>query len=299
MKDEYNLYDQDHYVEKPNKADQTWWTKDAVLAFLVIGLSALDAVTLYTVIDTVMYNSQAVSIILTCGAALCLNFLPLIIGRYIHYIRYHINGAKEWMAIAMCVVFLVLFTASFYLRWETRELSFSGMESTMVDTTGQADGIESTDSNSREAVALTILLGILPGITSAINLALGYFSDDPVKRKLSVMKRDLERLYIHRDIMLAARSELDQDWNGRLRELDKERLEVAETTVSDVAEQVRALARHERAKKLGDPDSVALLTEPPLTDEEAENNANSTETDEETVNNADLTEVNEEVLKCA
>ena len=287
MKAKYhNLYVQDHYVDKANKADQTWWTKDAVLASLVIGLSALDAVTLYTVIDTVMYNSQMVSIILTCGAALCLNFLPLIIGRYIHFIRYHINGAKIWMAVAMCVAFLILFTASFYLRWETRDLSFSGMESTMVDTTGQADGIEATDSNSKEAVALTILLGILPGITSAINLALGYFSDDPVKRKLSVMKRELEKLYMQRDVMLAARSELNQDWCARLNELDMERLAAAETTVNEVAEQVQALARHELAKKLGDPDSVALLTEPLLKDEEIEPTENTNGTEEE-------------VLKCA
>ena len=156
----------------------------------------------------------------------------------------------------------------------------------MVDTTGQADGIEATDSNSKEAVALTILLGILPGITSAINLALGYFSDDPVKRKLSVMKRELEKLYMQRDVMLAARSELNQDWYARLNELDMERLAAAETTVNEVAEQVQALARHELAKKLGDPDSVALLTEPLLKDEEIEptENMNGTE---------------EEVLKCA
>lgn len=260
----YKLYDQYRFIDRMNKADQTWWTKDAVIACLVVGLSLLDGVTLYTVVDSVMFNSQLVSIILTAGCALSLNFLPLIMARFIHFHRYHINGVKVWMIAAMGVVFMILFSASFYLRWETRELSFSGTETSMIDTTGQAEGIDSTDANSNEAVAITILLGILPGVTSAINLALGYFNDDPVKRKLAAMKRDYDKLCNQRDIMLAARSELDQDWLTRLRELDHERLATAETMVCDVTEQVCALARLELAKKLGDADSVAMLTEPPV-----------------------------------
>lgn len=262
----FNLYDLPEYTERISRGDQAFWTKDAVLIFLVLGLSLLDAVTLYNVFDHIMYQSQVVSIILTLGCAISLNFIPLIAARFIHYYRYRMNGVHLWTILSMGVVFLALFAATFYLRWETREFSFSGMESSMVDFTGQASGLESTDAESKEAVAITILLGIMPAITSAINLALGYFNDDPIKKKLDKMKYELDKLKNHRDIMHAARVELEQNWQTQLDALDLERRQCICSSVRETTEQIKALARHELAKKLRDPDSISALTEPKLSD---------------------------------
>ena len=134
MKKKNELYTLPKFAQRRGKADQAFWTKDIVIVLLVLGLSLLDAVTLYTVFDRVMYQAQAISIILTLGCAISLNFIPLVVARFIHYYRYRINGVRLWMLIAMGCVFLVLFSATFYLRWQTRELSFSGAETTMVDT---------------------------------------------------------------------------------------------------------------------------------------------------------------------
>lgn len=188
MKKKHELYTMPAFAQRRSKVNQAFWTKGAVIVLLVLGLSLLDAVTLYTVFDVVMFQSTVVSIALTLGVAVTLNFIPLVAARFIHYFRYRINGVRLWMLIGMGCVFIVLFAATFNLRWQVRQLSFSGAESTMVDTTGQVDGIESTDSDSNEAVAITLLLGILPACTSAINLALGYFNDDPVRRKLEKLK---------------------------------------------------------------------------------------------------------------
>lgn len=268
MKKNIRLYDLSARVDRLNKADQAFWTKDAVLIFLVLGLSALDAVTLYTVFDRVMYQSQMVSIILTLGCAISLNFIPLVAARFLHYYRYRMNGVRLWMLLAMLAVFLLLFCATFYLRWETRSISFAGVESSMVDTTGQAGGVEATDSGSREAIAITVLLGILPGITSAINLALGYFNDDPVRRKLEKTRYEVCRLQQHLSVMYAARSELDQDWQGRLQQLEEDRLQVAGGVAVHTCSQIKAIARLELAKKLQDPDSISALTEPKLSNGE-------------------------------
>lgn len=269
MTKKYELYMLPKFARQKSKADQVFWTKDTVIVLLVLGLSLLDAVTLYTVFDRVMYQSQVVSVILTLGCAISLNFIPLVAARFMHYYRYRINGVRLWMLIAMGCVFLVLFSVAFYLRWQTRELSFSGAETTMVDTTGQADGINSTDSDSDEAVAITLLLGILPGVTSAINLALGYFNDDPVKRKLEKLKAELAKLREQQNIMQAARCELEQKWLERLIELDQERCQAACACVQASTEQIKILARLELAKKLGDPDSISALTEPKLEPAEA------------------------------
>lgn len=266
MSKKHDLYDLPAYVSRGNKADQSFWAKDAVIALLIIGLSSLDAITLYTVFDRVMYQSQAISIILTLGCAITLNFLPLIAARFIHYYRYQMNGVHIWTLIAIGFVFLILFCSTFYLRWETREISFSGVEASMVDVTGQASSLESTDSESNEAIAITILLGILPGITSAINLALVFFNDDPVKRKLEKLKFETARLRNQQTIMNAARQELDQNWLERLSALDEDHFQTVCEEIRQTTAAIKVRARFMLAEKLMDPDSISILTEPKLTE---------------------------------
>lgn len=249
------------FTAKTTKADQAWWMQDQILILLVVGLSMLDAVTLYTVFDRVMYQSQLISVILTLGVATALNFIPLVAARFTHLYRYRLNGIRLWMLLVLLTAFLALFTASFYLRWETRALSFSGMESTMVDSTGQAAGITSTDSDSQEAVAITVLLGILPGITSVINFFLGYLNDDPVRRRIDRLQIQVSQMEEHLYFLMAAREELDEDWNKRLNELDEARFQSASNVVTLTGEQIKAVARLELAKKLADPDSISALTE--------------------------------------
>ena len=265
MKKQYSLYQLPVYTARASKADQAFWTKDGVIIFLVLGLSTLDAITLYTVFDRVMHQSQATSVILTLGCAVSLNFIPLVTARFIHLYRYHMSGVRLWMIFAMCGVFLLLFCATFYLRWETREISFTGVESSMVDSTGNSTSLTSTDSDSSEAVAITILLGILPGITSAINLALGYLNDDPVKRKLERLKCELSRLREHQNILNAARQELDQNWMERLNALDEQRYLSACEEERTTTQAIKALARFMLAEKLRDADSISALTEQKLT----------------------------------
>lgn len=268
MKKQYNLYQLPAYTARAGKADQAFWSKDSVIIFLVLGLSTLDAVTLYTVFDRIMYESWTTSIILTVGCAIALNFIPLVIGRFIHLYRYHMSGVRLWMIFAMLIVFLILFCATFYLRWETREINFTGIESSMVDATGNASSLAATDSDSNEAVAITILLGILPGVTSAINLALGYINDDPVKRKLGKLNMELCRLRQHRNVLVAACEELNQDWKARLDELDEQRYLFACEEERATTNLIEVLARFLLAQRLRDPDSISALTEPKISTNE-------------------------------
>lgn len=131
----------------------------------------------------------------------------------------------------------------------------------MVDSTGQAAGITSTDSDSQEAVAITVLLGILPGITSVINFFLGYLNDDPVRRRIDRLQIQVSQMEEHLYFLMAAREELDEDWNKRLNELDEARFQSASNVVTLTGEQIKAVARLELAKKLADPDSISALTE--------------------------------------
>lgn len=258
------LYTLPQRLDSANRADQAFWMRDGVIIFLVIALSLLDAITLYTVFDTVMYQSMLISVVLTVGCAIALNFIPLILARFTHLWRYEMNGVRLWMLIAIAAVFLILFSSTFYLRWETRNLAFGGAESSMVDSTGQAEGIEDTDADSNEAVAITILLGVMPFITSCINYALGYLNDDPVKRKLIKLQRQRTELQDHLNNCRAAATELEQDWLSRLNGVDQMDLAAKEAMIRSSTAEIKALARLKLAEKLGTPNAISQLTENPV-----------------------------------
>jgi len=262
------LYARSKDIAALSTADQNWWLTDGAIALLVILLSSLDAVTLFSVFDAVCYNSQAIGIVLTVGCAITLNFLPLVEGRLYQCYRYQLNGVKRWMLIAVAAIFLILFAATFGLRWTTRNLTFSGAENTMADTTGKADAISSTDENSEEAIAMTVLLGIMPCVTSIINLALGYLTDDPVKRKirkLTVVKAKLEQRLA---VLKGARHELDQNWDVLLQDYDDAQLMAALAQNDAVVQNKKALARFLLAKKLKLPDDISLCLEEHIDEQE-------------------------------
>ena len=261
------LYILPAFVKKSQKADEAFWMTSAVLLFLTLFLSLIDAATLFSVFDSVLYESEELAILVTLGIALMLNFIPLLLARFYHLFRYKISGIKLPMLIGLIVVFAILYIATFYLRWETRQLNFSGASATLTSSSGQTDLISTTNANSQEAIATTILLGISPLITSAVNLFLAYLSDDPVKLKINRLKYQRSVLESHLNRLTAASNELDRDWNSYLSSFDEARFKTIYDEITTGSDLIRALARQELAKKLGDPDSISTLLEP---DEEAE-----------------------------
>lgn len=242
-----NLYSLPKHVKKIENAGKMVWTRLPVLIALVLGFSTLDGVTLYTIFWNVSFDSTLTVWALTIGFALTLNFIPLILAYDIHCYRYRAKGIKLWEIIALVCVFSLLFGFTFYLRMESRQYVISAYT-----------GI---DPDSRTAMAYTMLLGISPLVTSAINLALGYISSDPIKRELSDLKEQRALMTEQLHVMYAAKLELEQNWEESLAALEDQRLAAACDEIARDSEQARALARLLLAQKLGDAASISELTD--------------------------------------
>ena len=120
------LYTLSKRIRKINRADQELWMRGFIIYPLIIGLSCMDGVTLYEVFFKMTESAEKEALyLLTVGIAVVLNFIPLVVGRYIHYHRYGMNGVKLWMIVGLIIVFFLLFFATFYLRWETRGMDGS------------------------------------------------------------------------------------------------------------------------------------------------------------------------------
>lgn len=261
------IYDMEAMEKSACNSAKPIWMRESVILSLTGGLTLLDGVTLYTVFDNLMYEDPFMCLVVTLGTALALNFMPLIGGRLVHEYRYGFKGVKKWLLLSIAFTFLLLFAATFWLRWTTRELMFeAGGGITSAGSTIAASA--ETDSSSFKAVSLTILLGIMPGITSMINLALGYLSGDPVYLKISYLKQEKVRFQSEINRHMAAKNELERDWLRLLQDADEEHLNAAMTEVHSFRNRLCHTARYLLAEKIANPEAITELLGSTETDTE-------------------------------
>ena len=250
------LYTLSKRIRKINRADQELWMRGVIIYPLIIGLSCMDGVTLYEVFFKMTESAEKEALyLLTVGIAVVLNFIPLVVGRYIHYHRYGMNGVKLWMIVGLVIVFLLLFFATFCLRWETR-----GMDGA-ANVFAKGSILPETEANPEAETAFTLVMGIIPLVTSAVNLALGYVISDPIKRRLDTLRYQSALLKEQVNRLYAAECELNRNWENALPETETERLKAAKGTIQADSDRIKKWARLALAKKLGDAESISELTD--------------------------------------
>ena len=143
--------------------DRPWWQHKVTNALFVLGLSCLDAATLYSVIGDAMAENQYIGKFIAGGLALALNSIALIAGYLVRERYYERSRVPVWALVILSGAFLLLFSATGYLHWETR-------------------------GESGESAALTLLLTASPLVTSVINVYLGFISDDPIRRRINKLR---------------------------------------------------------------------------------------------------------------
>lgn len=233
---------------------RTWF-----ICAMIFILPLMDAATLYQMFFSLTKTEPWILYLLTFGIAIILDFIPLVMGRYIHYWRYRANGVRPWMIVGLAVAFFLLFGTTSFFRWEMRYEILGNNNSAISVTTGNMPSSKMTDGG--KAAAYTLLMGTVPLVTSVISLALGYLTSDPIKRKLINLKIQKAAVLEQLAQMKAAELELDQNWAASLDTLETLQLKAAEDSVRECSEHIRQLARFALAEKLGDADSISELTD--------------------------------------
>lgn len=118
-----------------------------------------------------------------------------------------------------------------------------------------------TEANPEAETAFTLVMGIIPLVTSAVNLALGYVISDPIKRRLDTLRYQSALLKEQVNRLYAAECELNRNWENALPETETERLKAAKGTIQADSDRIKKWARLALAKKLGDAESISELTD--------------------------------------
>ena len=131
--------------------------------------------------------------------------------------------------------------------------------STSILTEESTTGEIKTDPEAE--TAFTLVMGIIPLVTSALNLALGYVISDPIRRRLDTLRYQSALLKEQVNRLYAAECELNRNWETDLSETENKRLEATKGTVQANSNRIKKRARLALAKKLGDAESISELTD--------------------------------------
>lgn len=251
------------------KSERSFWAHPIIITGLTIALSFADALVLYSVLDVAMLQSEYMGKIMAFTIALVLNFIPLLVAKFIHQAIYNIKRFALLWAVISIVAFLLLFSATVYLRFAYRDnygSSSTTQLTNQIATSDESDTANESEDTEQKGLAVVILLCLEPLVTSIVNFGLAYLTDDELRERLNQLRiRRLELMEIESDLQ-AALANMDVDLQ-RLIDLDEERYKAAQDDVLARCEFLKALARHYLAEHLADPSSISKLSNDTLSEE--------------------------------
>lgn len=158
-----------------------------LLAILVIAFIISDFFSLFSVIDAVFYQSIILSVLVTATTAILLEVLPVLGAKFLMMPAR--KSKDNYMLIALGVGFLILVAAISYLRFNSQEIMFSSSDSQLIinGVNNVNDTYTYTASDSEQA--MTVLMALLPVLTSMAAFFLTLMDPQSVKLK-NLMKRN-------------------------------------------------------------------------------------------------------------
>lgn len=246
---------------RAQRSGNALWFRQAVVLAMVVILFLMDWINQFSAFDAVLTESQWIGMMLSLCLALIFNVIPLILGKFIKDYQYHRGSHSRKPMLFLVATFFLVFAVSVTFRWNTRELSFAAVSSVATNSSVAGASRESTSTGDEPgAICLTILLAILPLITSIVSTFLGYVSSDPILDKLNFYKRRMYELYEAKKDSCAAIEELKERM-GQIEQYEYESYCNARAQVLAKVHYLESLAMKRLEEEIGNPDAVNYLSE--------------------------------------
>lgn len=230
--------------------------------FVVAACIAFDCICFYTTYDLLLRQSFLLNLAVVGICALTMDMLPVVLGMVLS--RAEKNRMEIGMACSIIAAFICEAVMSFFIRLNTRTMLFEsgGLGLSLSGAAAQKISEQTPTATTNAQIGVTILLGILPVLTSILSFVITY--ENPLRRKKEMRDERLleleEEINTHKaDIQL-----LDRELSARnLYRLDHTRFALAELLIdlAEIGSEIKA--GQEMAAILQDVDSTTILTENP------------------------------------
>ena len=235
----------------------------AVRQLFILGCILADTFTLWTVVDLMLTQQPAMTIVITVTVAAVINIAPMLAASYLKNDEAK-RGSKIAVCTALACLFAVLFVSTFSLRIASQEQLYgSSSELNISIQTGgqQTEMIEDEEFKPTTAQnVLAILLGLEPLATSVCTFVVTYeFSEKRKRRHLY----ELQIIKLKEEVIRyeAMREELKSDMEFDLDEYDKALFEEFKASIRQLGENAKVHARRRLCETVGTPEGVSQLME--------------------------------------
>lgn len=270
MKQHKNLYHIDsqgnlNFVARSNILDKysspnSLW-ENQIFLITILGICAVvDFVSFKQLFDALLMDSGFIRWTMIFGLVFAFDIIPIFGGRYYRNMDQRFN-VKSSVLYTMAGLFLLAFLGYAYLRLAYQDLALPNFEATSVSTINSSIGSGESETN---ALPFTIILIIIPILTSVGSFCISFLITNPLKDKVTKLHYVISELHnkIGQVEALLTEYENDQDFQERLIEYDRENFEKSLQQIYENTEYYRNYVRQRLKEHLGNPVDTGILSEP-------------------------------------
>lgn len=231
-----------------------------LLPVIIIICMAGDFMTIFPLIDSMLYQSAGQVFMVTAVAILLLDGIPYIAGGF--YMKEEKTASDKIWFVVLMTVFFVTVIALFYLRWNTQELQYDTTETKLTVSTFEETGDteEEVFKPTAGQKAMTLFLGFLPVGTSMITFAAScMYSISKTKREYNKSLR-IKLLDMENDLGVQE-EEIRKELEWDMQKYDEGMFLLNLDDIKQLEVIAKLKVREKLAEKLGTPDSVSKLLE--------------------------------------
>lgn len=187
---------EEHLFENIRKA-HNWYTNKMINLPAIFILGLIDVFGFRQIIDLTITDNIVNRFIIVTGLAIAFEIAPLYIGYSICLKCYHLGKRiHNWVLFFSCSACILGIISNIFFRYKTVNIAY------VNPTTGEALEI---------GMPMTVLMCILPIITSLMSLVIGCLTFDPLQFELLGLSKKLARLKVRKQQMEAYLEELNDE----------------------------------------------------------------------------------------
>ncbi len=187
---------ENHLFENIRKA-HTWYTSKVINIPAILIFSIIDVFGFWQVIELTINEDDASRFVIIAALAIAFDIAPLYIGYSICLKCYKLGRRiHNWILLFSCCACILGIIGNIYFRLGTMNVAY------MNSTTGEV---------SSTSLPITVLMCLLPIITSLINLVIGCLTFDPLQFDLLRLSKKLAKLELRRQQIKAYLEEFNDE----------------------------------------------------------------------------------------
>lgn len=247
-------------LDRKNNIVKSVYEKPVILWGLCILFSFSDGFVLFQVMEAAITQNLFMQGFTSFIAALLLNFIPIMIAKYLREGMYKLGKWSIQIAIGLIIAFILIYSALLYQRFMFRDMFSEGGEGLINQVLIESvETIENEKAVDKKSFSTMIIFMLLPLLTSIINFVFSFAAHDVLRKMIEENRLRISELEEMRTVCEAQLAELEALDYEELDLEDRKNLEIEKMKIKNHCNYLRKRVRFILAEYLKEADAVSRL----------------------------------------